>query len=495
MLPMTLEGIVAGALVLIGAFPSSAESAIAGALFPLDIYFDLKQSLAFSFSWPTFTASVLLSVLVRSGSLAATLWLADDRPFPIVSIWLPAARLALVALVALSPVAVLMYLATALRYAPFGIVAAVAGLAVAVVFARRALALDAGAGAPRGSGVPEVGGFLAYAYVLCAIGAAMSSLDRISTIPVGLLLMCLGPLHALFLLGWREHLRAETYPGAGTFAVGVTGLAAIVFFASVTYDRVIHDPPPVATADAPGTLMLLGGVDSTSETGALTEIDPRDVGFDPESTTSLSYRAPDGPYRAVDTRGDLRQIARVASRQIEAEPQPRLVLGHSQASLIIDRIIDADLVAPDRSVVLAPPPPVPPPMRMPSPDRNGPGRVGGDVARAVSKLFGLVGLPAFDIDAPASPTNLQPVVVIDKRVSRVSVWALGDSVWLDGDWRRPGEINLVAVTDHVGITNDSRALDASRTFLAGGSVRGDEVSWRGFLVSLVRYAFEPWRPG
>jgi hypothetical protein len=74
MLPMTLEGIVAGALVLIGAFPSSAESAIAGALFPLDIYFDLKQSLAFSFSWPTFTASVLLSVLVRSGSLAATLW-------------------------------------------------------------------------------------------------------------------------------------------------------------------------------------------------------------------------------------------------------------------------------------------------------------------------------------------------------------------------------------------------------------------------------------
>jgi hypothetical protein len=494
-LPLTLEGGAVGVLVLLGVFPSSAESAIAGALFPIDIYFDLKQSLAFSFSWPTFAASVVLSVLVRSGSLAATLWLADDRRAPIASVWLPAARLSLVAVAALSPVAVFMYLSTTLRYAPFGIVAAVAGLLVAVVFVRRALSLDGGAGRPNGAGVPEVGGFLAYAYTLCAVGAAMSSLDRISAVPVGLLLMCLGPLHALFLLGWREHLRAETYPGAGTFAVGVTGLATIVFLSSVVYDRAIHDPPPVASADALGTLLLLGGADSTSETGALTEMDPRDVGFDPESTRTLSYRGPDATYDAADTRGDLTEIARTVSRQIEGEPAPRLLLGHSQASLVIDRIIDADLVAPDRSVVLAPPPPVPPAMSVPPPGRDGPGRVGGDAARAVAKLFDLAGLPAFDIDAAASPTNLRPVVVIDKRVSRVSVWALGDSVWLDGDWRRPGEINLVAISDHVGIANNRRALEGSRRFLAGGSVAGDEVSWRGFLVSLVRYAFEPWRPG
>jgi len=85
--------------------------------------------------------------------------------------------------------------------------------------------------------------------------------------------------------------------------------------------------------------------------------------------------------------------------------------------------------------------------------------------------------------------------VIDKEVSRVSVWALGDSVWLDSDWRRPGEINLLALTDHVGVTNNSRALDATRNFLGGARITDDEVSWRAFLATVVRYAFEPWRPG
>lgn len=241
--------------------------------------------------------------------------------------------------------------------------------------------------------------------------------------------------------------------------------------------------------------MLLGGADSTSKTGALTELDPRDVGFDREAATVLSYAAAGDAYEAKETRADLYEVARRVARQIDAAPTPRLLLGHSQAALILDRIIGEGLTAPDRSVVFAPPPPVPPALRVPPPGQEGRGRVAGDVARAVARLLKLVGPTPFDIDAPASPTNLRPVVVIDKKVTRVAIWALGDSVWLDTDWRRPGEVNMVVLTDHVGITNNGRALSAARAFLAGRRIEGDEVSWRGFLAAVVRYAFEPWRPG
>ena len=495
MLPMTVEGIVAGILIATGAFPATAESAISAAVFPLNLFFDLKQNLAFSSSWPTFVATLLFSAMLRSGLLASTLWLAEQRRGPIVYPWTQALRLAAVGLAMLAPSAIFMYLGVVLRYAPFVLIGAAAGFPAAVAINRRALAVDAGIGTPRGRGVPEAPAFLAYAYLLCAIGAAMASLGRISPLLAALLVMCLGPVHVLFLLGWREHLRAESFPGGGSIALAATALAIVVFAGAVTYDRAIRDPSPPGTADAPGTLLLLGGADSTSTTGALTEIDPRDVGFDRGAAEVLSYAPAGEPYEAEATRADLDEVAPRVAAQIDAASSPRLLLGHSQAALILDRIIGSGLTAPDRSVVLAPPPPVPPSIRVPPPGQNGRGRVGGDVARGVARLLDLVGLSPFDIDAPASPTNLRPVVVIDKRVTRVAVWALGDSVWLDTDWRRPGEVNMVALTDHVGITNNARAMSASKAFLAGRRIAGDEVSWRGFLVAALRYAFEPWRPG
>jgi hypothetical protein len=75
------------------------------------------------------------------------------------------------------------------------------------------------------------------------------------------------------------------------------------------------------------------------------------------------------------------------------------------------------------------------------------------------------------------------------------VWALGDSVWLYGDWRRRGEINVIAVTDHVGVTTNARAYDVAQRIFEGKRISGDEVSWKSGLVNVLRYAFEPWRPG
>ncbi|MGH2729828.1 MAG: hypothetical protein ACRDJI_04385, partial [Actinomycetota bacterium] len=199
-------------------------------------------------------------------------------------------------------------------------------------------------------------------------------------------------------------------------------------------------------------------------------------------------------YTAEDTRGDLSAVADFMSEQIADAETPRVVLGHSQASLIVDEMLSRGVSTLDRVVVLAPSLAPPPSIDIPDPDESGPGKAGGDVARGFAHFLDFVGFTPFDVDAPASPTNLSPAAVADADVPRLAVWALGDSVWLEGDWRRPGEINVVALTDHVGVTNNARAFSAARDFLAGKEVAGDEASWRGFLVSAFRYAFEPWRP-
>jgi hypothetical protein len=52
----------------------------------------------------------------------------------------------------------------------------------------------------------------------------------------------------------------------------------------------------------------------------------------------------------------------------------------------------------------------------------------------------------------------------------------------------------VAVTAHVGVANDARALSSARDFFMGRRVDDDSASWRGFAVSLISHTFAPWRP-
>lgn len=477
-----------------GAFPSSGGGVAAGAVFPLDLYFDVKQSLAFGSGWAWVIAAVMLAVLVRGAVLAGTLWLAEDAPGPFILAWGRVCRLEVIAALALFPSACFFFIGAAIRYAPFIWVGAILGVIPAILLLRRAARLDVGSGAPRGRGVPEAPTFLTYAYLLSAVAAAMSVLSRSSPWASAALIVCLGPLHALFLLGWREHLRDETYPGGGTLSAAVTSLVIAGLLGASLYDRYIRDAQPVGTVTDEGSLLLIGGVDSTSTTGALIDIDARDLGFARESSELLSYAGDNRRYGAADTRGDLDRAASAMADQIASADRPRYVLGHSQASVIIDKIVLMGLPLPERVVVLAPSLPRPPAVEVPAPDQQQPGKPGGDVARAVAGALDGIGLSSFDVDVPASPTNVEPSLVTDPAIPRLAVWALGDSVWLEGDWRRPGETNVVAMTDHVGVTNNGYAVSSARDFFAGREVEDDETSFQGFVVTALRYAFEPWRP-
>ena len=492
--PALLEGAIAGLLIGLGVLRAPESGAAAGAAFPLGSYFDLKQTIGLAPSWFVAGAAILLSILVRGASLSLTLWLSEDRPGSFTVAWMRGTLQSARAAVFLFPAAALMFIGVATRYPPFIWIAAFLGVIPSVALARRAVRIDVGTGAPRGRGVPEIPAWLAYSYFVVATGAALSLLERVSPVASAALLFCLAPFHALMLLGWREHLRDETYPGGGNTALAVTVVVGLLLAGASTYDRLVRRPSPVGRVTADGSLLLLGGADSTSGTGALADFDSRQLGYSSRDARLLSYRGDSERYAKKDTRADLNAAARIVSRQIESAPEPRALLGHSQAALILDRILMMELPAPERAVVVAPSAPAPPSVGIPPPGTDARGRVGGDIARAFSRGLDLAGLTPFDVDAPASPTNLEQIVIADAPVPRLAVWALADSIWLEGDWRRPGETNIVVLTDHVGATNNGRTAEAARQFLAGRRVADDSASWQGLLVSILRYAFSPWRP-
>ncbi len=493
-LPLVIEGLIGASLVASGAIPDGGAGVTSTAVFPLDVFFDVKQSLAFSRNWTYVIAALGLGVFVRGGVLAATLWLGEGRPGSFALAWARASRLVFFASLLLFPSAVLFFAGVATRYAPFVWIGALVGLAPSALLVRRAAKLDVGSGEPQGSGVPEVPGFMAYVYIVTAFGAAMSALSDAGVWGPVLVLALVGPVHALFLLGWREHTRNGTFPGGGTIVTIVSLLAVLALFVLAGYDRFVRDPAPVRRAPARGMLLVLQGVDSTSRRGALASLDPRTLGFRQNLARQLSYVGAGKPYRASDTRQKLEKSARIISRQIATAQRPRSLVGHSQAGLVLDRMIELELPIPERALLLATPPSKPPTLSLPPPNKDGVGRPAGDLSRVLAAGLEGVGAAAFDIDAASAPTNLETVVASRARTPRLSVWALADSVWLEGDWRRPGEINLIAVTDHVGVTDNGFALEQGKEFFAGERVEDDETSWKSVAVGVLRYAFDPWKP-
>lgn len=483
-----------GALIATNVLPARAPSVPAGAVFPLDVYFDVKHWLAFATGWPAFVALIVGSLCIRAAVLATTLSLVDGRPLLNPKLWLACLRLAAIGAVVFGPVAVLFFSGAGVRYAPFILLGAPVGLALALMLCRRGLMLDTGIGSPQTPGLPEAASFMSYVFVIMLAGAAVSSLGGHSRMLSALFVACLGPVHALFLLGWRENARAGTYPGGGAIAVAATVILATTLTGATIFDRYIRRPDPIDQARSPGDLLLLSGADSTSTTGALHELDVRSVGYTRARSRHLSYLRGGGPYGRADTHGDLAEVADTVAAQIRRIEGATRLLGHSQASLIVDRLPEGNGTEPDAAAILAPAPPQPPGLKVPPPGGSGIGRAGGDVARAFASLLRSLGMDGFDIDAPAAPIQMETITQAEPPFPRLEVWALVDSVWLDQDWRRTDELNVVAFTDHVGVTRNGRALDLVGRFFEGRSLDGDETTWRGALVPIVRYAFEPWRP-
>jgi hypothetical protein len=86
------------------------------------------------------------------------------------------------------------------------------------------------------------------------------------------------------------------------------------------------------------------------------------------------------------------------------------------------------------------------------------------------------------------------VVVRRHKIPRLAIFSIDDASWLEGDWRRPGEHNLISLSDHTGITADGYALAATRRFLHDKKVPDDGTMWKSVFLNVINYAFAPWRP-
>jgi hypothetical protein len=484
--------VVAGIAVAAGAFPAGASGALATGVFPADVYFDLDRSLSTGGSWSWVLAAMLLSVLVRGGVLASFLWLAGDRSGPLITLWARASLLVTVAWLALLPSVAFAITGSAFRYTPFILVGAVLGVAAAVPLVRKALRLT-GEGAP--GSLPGVSSWLGYVYLVAVTAFVREWLDaNVSLLVVGLVVFMLALLHGVVLLKWHTSMHEGAKSGRPIVLIA-TSLAVLLLFGATFYDRSVSDPAPAKHLRS-DTLYVLGGADSTSKTGALSHVDVRSMGWRKTAVRVLSYREGGGRYVAKDTHGDLSQVAAAVEGQFKIKDGrvAGALLGHSQAALIVDRILAAGDPVPAKVAVVSPPLPYPPRVHLPSGHMRGPGAPAGAVENGLDRVFHWIHLPTLDLDAPAVPTNLKAVVVPDSPVDRLAVWALADSVWLDRDWRRPGEANIVVLSDHVGAVKNARTVAATRRFFEGGTIESDDRSWRGALVNAIRYTFQPWRP-
>lgn len=487
LMPYTAIACLVAGLIAAGALDARPVTAPAGGAFPTDIYFDLKHALGYAAGWVALGAVVVVGILVRSLAATATLWLGAHRERPFIATWRRVLRLTALAVPSFVPAATAYFAGVALRYAPFIWAGALLGFVPAVFLARRVVVVTTG-----GPGrAPSFGAFWLYGIFLAVLGVLLETAGEVGAPWAAGVILVAGPFHALFLLGWKAEAMGDVGTGSGRVALLVAVLAVAAFLAVSLRDRE-RDPEP-AGGRTDGSLALVGGADSTSMTGALVGLNPRIFGFVPSEATLLSYRQ-SASYGMKDTRRDLREVAPVVSGRLAGMERPTFLLGHSQAAIVIDHIVRQGLPAPDRAVVVAAPPSVPPKLEVPVPGEGGRGIGGATLARGLRELFEAAGLPSFGIDAPAGPTRSVDSSETDPDFPRLSIWALGDSVWLDGDWRRMGEGNVVALSDHVGTVRNQRAVEASRRFFAGRRVHGDERSWRGALVRVVRALFEPWRP-
>ncbi len=208
LLPLTIEGGVVALLFLDGRMPDGGGGAAAPAAFPFDLYFDLKQAIAFAPGWPAFVGLVVLSILVRGAILASTLWLAGEQRDPLLHVFRRSRILCLRAAVTLLPAAAMFFIGVATRYAPFVLFAALLGVIPAARLAGRASGLDAsGEGDPRG--YPGLSELLGYGYFVALSGAIISVLSARGDWAPALFVALMGPVHGMIFLGWRERSRLD----------------------------------------------------------------------------------------------------------------------------------------------------------------------------------------------------------------------------------------------------------------------------------------------
>jgi pimeloyl-ACP methyl ester carboxylesterase len=398
--------VVVVVLVLLGVVPTWPGLVQAVSLPPLGLTADLRIVVVDAPGYPQFLFGVVLSLIVRSIVLAAMIgWSRATVTFA-VRIHVMAFPLAAVAAMGLFAAPATMF------YLLFWIGAAVAVgselLVTAMAFSGETTLRGAVAIAGRSwLRLGTVGAYLVTLLVLGAIGDMSGA--PVALIPLSAALTAVTAWMLLDDPGWRW-LVCVRRSLAGLGATGATALVLVV---------ATGPPEPQAPDGLPdrrqGSVLLMSGVDSSSGSGAVLELDPRSLGFSCEQTFYFSYAGPgDGqprnaarcpirtgaPYEPTHTYRSTEALVDHVVAQVQDLPAPVTVLTHSQGAWVMWETLARHGALGVSDLVLIGPFPDNP-VAYPADRSPVPGRVGTDIIDTViGAMARRGGFSQFTYDSP-----------------------------------------------------------------------------------------------
>jgi hypothetical protein len=466
---------------------------------PIDLFTDLRMLFVHAPSYPLFVLGLVVSLALRIAVLAFVLGgdLRERLGF--------AARFYLVALVPTAIAAALAFTSPAtLFYLLFWLGAGVL-IVVMIVFAPLPFArTDRITGAFRGAARRwmRAGTVLAYLGLVSLVGALadlLGAAGSVLSVPVsaGLTFLAMRVLADPSLLVWPRRLVA------GGTAAGIVALLAVVMSAAAGPAQA---ESPLAVR--PGSLLLMSGVDSSSGSGAVLEIDPATLGFTCEQTYYYSYAGPGGgqpqrdawcpirtgtPYVPRDTLRSRAEQVEFLERQLEGLPQPVVLLTHSQGVWHTWAALTERGAMGIGAVVLIGAFPTNPVVYQPDRSR-GPGRVGADLVRLVSEGPRPGGTTTFEFDSPLGVEWLAHPDAVENTLARplpsgvraLSVTSVFDHPLMPDGWRIAGATDACPVpVPHPNLPYATELAEAVNALLDGRSQPACPA-WRSVIGPLFR---------
>lgn len=341
--PLPLAGVAAAVLLLvvIGIFPVWPGLIQLVALPPLDLMSDLRVLLVYAPGWPAFVVALVGLIAVRAAVLALLLGgLTRDR------FWF-AVRFYLLVLPVAAGAAAVTYTGQAiLFYGAFWV-----GLVIVIVLLALAAAVPWLAPPRLRSGLRRA---LSDKFRLGTVGAYLAAL-----LVLGMAADASGTAVTLLAvavsagLTWLTAQALYADPGlvVARRLVAVLPAAALVALGAVAFtgaDSPLRAPYP----DEPraGSIMLMSGIDSSSGSGAMLEIDPHALRYPCDQTFYFSYAGPgDGqpqedaiceiehgaPYDPIDTMRSRAEVVPFLEAQVAEMQPPAVVAGHSQGAWLL----------------------------------------------------------------------------------------------------------------------------------------------------------------
>ena len=482
-------GAVASAVVVlsvVGVLPRWAGLVHAVALPPLDLGFDLRVLVARAPSWPVFAAGTLASIAVR-GTLLAIVARSMSGAKGRLHVGSACGLYAITAL----PLAVgagLEFAGLASVYAWY----AYAGLAMVIVsafaFAPVFVTWLVERGSPWRLIVHASRGRLAPGVLLYLPGLLI--LGRVAAISDVVAMLMVVPSAVLTYWRLRAMSRRLARPPRPRRVAAVSAAVAAAILA-VAVALWPSDDEARTSARREAALVLVPGIDTASGTGALYRLDPASIGFGCERVFYFSYvgvgiGADRGDaacplrlharYEREDTQRPLDDLAEAFTRQLRAVADvtgdaPIIVVTHSQGAWIAWRALsEGDALGVKHLIMLAPSTRTP--VAYSPPGRDGEGRVGADVLRALSALSRGLGTSTFDPDAPLARDLLADPNALEELFARSLPDGVGHAVLIAAfdlpivaePILLPGTVTPITAT-HTGITEDEDALALIRAIL------------------------------